>query len=805
MVEGVLTRAQQAAREAQMALGDDTTQIDQTQLPEWKQETNRLQTVMNGMEDRLKSTMEQKFAEMRFLMMTDLQKLLEIGLGKKIDLEEVHGVMGAQPTTVAPGNEAPTTKEANPQQNATVILTSDGGHKEVLEENQIQSNNFAYRLLCPKFDGMDFNSWLSKLEQYFEAESVPEGARVRVVMLHLEGKSLQWHQFLAKSYGNLNQMGWSEYLKQMRERFAPGGFEDPFSDLVALRQMEYVEKYYEDFIQLLNQVQLPDEYVLSMFKNHLRREISPYVKLLQPKSLIEAFHLAKHVECMWFPNQKKVTMPQSRAPAPSVLSILVRAPSTFSNFSKTAPNASYNGGQSGSITTTPGNLSPNNSRAVTPRGQRGNGKTISPAEIEERRRKGLCFWCAAKYTPGHKCVRTQLFQIMVEGTEDEGEVEEFVDCEEVIELNSHENLKGETPVLSLQAMWGADCWETMKIQVKVGGVCCIALLDSGSTHNFISLKMVKRDGLRMNQKGQLRVTVADGNSMRTLGECRQVVWETQGKTFVTDFFVLPLKNCDVVLGVQLLSELGAVKWDFSALKMEFMHGDKEVVLKGCQPESMRWAEPGLCEKTLRGSYNSFNVTLMYLNAHLEVKANEGSMSGEIGRLLQSYSEVFEEPKGLPPDRGQEHRITLMNDKSVVKVKPYKYPFAQKEEIEKMIKEMLDAGIIRDSNSAFSSPIVMVKKKDGSWRMCVDYRKLNEVTVKENFPMPVIEELLDELGAARFFSKLDLRSGYHQIKMWDSDIHKTAFRTHEGHYEFLVMPFGLTNPPATFQGLMNKVF
>jgi hypothetical protein len=175
-------------------------------------------------------------------------------------------------------------------------------------------------------------------------------------------------------------------------------------------------------------------------------------------------------------------------------------------------------------------------------------------------------------------------------------------------------------------------------------------------------------------------------------------------------------------------------------------------------------------------------------------------------VVREYPDVFpEELPGMPPDRDIEFVIDLIPGTSPITKRPYRMAAPELAELKKQLGELQRSGFIRPSSSPWGAPVLFMEKKDKSMRMCVDYHSLNEVTIKNKYPLPRIDDLFDQLKGAKYFSKVDLRSGYHQLKIRESDIPKTAFVTRYGQYEFTVMSFGLTNAPAYFMNLMNKVF
>ncbi|KAJ4780691.1 polyprotein [Rhynchospora pubera] len=241
--------------------------------------------------------------------------------------------------------------------------------------------------------------------------------------------------------------------------------------------------------------------------------------------------------------------------------------------------------------------------------------------------------------------------------------------------------------------------------------------------------------------------------------------------------------------------------------MNFTHNGKSIHLQGNSSPLAQAISSAALHKLIAtdGIGSSYMCLATEPSDQNTTIPNFTSLPPKLQTTISTFSDLFAEPQGLPPSRPIDRRILLNAGTDAVDVKPYHYPHFQKSEIEKLVADLLQSGAIRPSSYAFSSPVLLVRKKDGTWRFCVDYRALNAVTIRDRFPIPTVDELFDELNGATVFSKLDLRFGYHQIRVHEDDIHKTAFRTHHGHFEFRVMPFGLSNDPSTFQALMIEIF
>ncbi|KAA3490754.1 DNA/RNA polymerases superfamily protein [Gossypium australe] len=279
---------------------------------------------------------------------------------------------------------------------------------------------------------------------------------------------------------------------------------------------------------------------------------------------------------------------------------------------------------------------------------------------------------------------------------------------------------------------------------------------------------------------------------------RGVPLELQGVVFVADLMELPFGEFDLILGMDWLVKYQA-NLDCAAKRMvlKTAEGD-EVVMIGDRRNYLSNVVSALkAERMVKKGCEAYLVRICALEAKESVV--------EV-RTVGEFADVFpEELPGLPPDREVEFGIDLLPGTAPVSIAPYRMAPKELVELKAQIQELLDRGFIQPSISPWGAPVLFVKKKDGSMRMCIDYRQLNKLTIKNKYPLPRIDDLFDQLKGASVFSKINLRSGYHQLKVKEVDVHKTAFRTRYGHYEFLVMPFGLTNAPAAFMDLMNRVF
>lgn len=289
--------------------------------------------------------------------------------------------------------------------------------------------------------------------------------------------------------------------------------------------------------------------------------------------------------------------------------------------------------------------------------------------------------------------------------------------------------------------------------------------------------------------------VANGERLQSNQQVLNFTWWSQENTFTTDAQVLSLPYYDLVLGMDWLEHHSPMWIHWKRKLLWFTHEGKRISLKGVK-DSLSTC-PKVKARKLKGLLRKGGVAQLIHLCQTQPSTPQEAIPQVVQQLIQQNDHLFKDPDSLPPQMEFDHSIPLLPSVKPVNVKPYRYSPSQKDEIERQIQEMLTNGIIKPSQSPFASPVLLVKKKDGSWHFYVDYRHLNNITVKNKYPLPVVDELLDELHGATYFTMLDMRSGYHQIRVLPTDEAKTTFRTHNGHWEFRVIPFGLTNAPATF--------
>ncbi|GJZ49966.1 transposon ty3-I gag-pol polyprotein [Tanacetum coccineum] len=518
----------------------------------------------------------------------------------------------------------------------------------------------------PKFYGYDVQGWLYRVNQFFLLDSIADDQKVMLVSMHMFNKALNWIVY--------ENVEWIVYEREVQKRF-DSVFEDLMVELKNLKQATIVQLYQEKFEALMNKVELSEAYAISLFIGGLKDEICMSIRMFKPNTLTDVYCLAKMQEATLQVLKTKQTpfLPTPRAPYTNT--------NSYANRNVTYPPKA--------TTTTLAFPAPNTrvkSAYVQPK------KQLTQKEIADKRAKNLCFYCDEKFVPGHKC-SGQLFSLEIcaaESNSEEYELEALL--EEPLVQNFGEYVT-DTPVISLHSMTRESTYKTMRVRAYVGKHTVHSLIDSGTTHTFLDLRVAKKLGCNLKATCPMDVSVANGQVMS--------------------------RGCEMVLGVQWLSIVGDIKWNFRDLVMDFVYNNRRMVLRGTQKAVLQWMSGKRQSKVTK------------------------SLKADHGQLLCVYPNTL----------------------------PYKHPPNQKDAVEATVKELMESGVIRDNK----------------------------------FLIPVVEELLDELSDVQFFSKLDLRPGYHQIRMHEEDIGKTAFRTHEGHYKFLVMPFGLTNAPSTFQALMNTVF
>ncbi|KAJ9566249.1 hypothetical protein OSB04_002215 [Centaurea solstitialis] len=629
-------------------------------------------------------------------------------------------------------------------------------------------------------------NWLREMEMAFEASECDPSQRVKFASHLLKGEALTWWNLTRSSLAPevYARLSWAEFKKKTLEKYCSERALDKIED--EFRGMKKgnipVSFYAKDFLEKLGMVEhlAPDEKSkIKAYSRGLPAEMRSAVRIARVTTLHEAIEESMRIE-------DDIT--QAR-----VEGYQAGQKRRFEEAAMSArPSKTFQEGRRG------GN------RNEAKWCNRCRSKHHGPCRRDLPENPTTCGKCGRKGHVARDCM---------------ARVAVCYDCKEprhyrdacpkfkktVTESPSGSIAKGGNPpkvtsrAFQMTATKAREASDLVSGTFLVNSIPALILFDTGAERSFVHDTLARKFTMPTTPLSDALVVEVAGGFLVTVRDCFEgCTIELDGGSFSATLIPMNVGSFDVVLGIDWLrahdANIGCGK---KMVTLPAPNGKPITVYGDKKKGAYTTISMVKARKCLAKGCTSF---LAYV---IDTKLEKKELADV--SVVRDFPDVFpEDLSGLPPERQVEFHIDLTPGAAPIARAPYRLAPTEMKEMMTQLQELSEKGFIRPSSSPWGAPVLFVKKKDGSMRMCIDYRELNKRTVKNKYPLPRIDDLFDQLQGAGCFSKIDLRSGYHQVRVKEDDVPKTAFRTRYGHYEFLVMPFGLTNAPAVFMDLMNRV-
>ncbi|KAF5448338.1 hypothetical protein F2P56_028883 [Juglans regia] len=630
-----------------------------------------------------------------------------------------------------------------------------------------------------KLDPNAFEDWLTAIEDYFDWFSVSKDRKVRYVRMKLKGHARAWWGSMEEQLRRTQRApvsNWEEMKERLKEKYLPIDYEQVmFEEMLQLRQEtltvnQYTDRFHE--LTIRSKVVENEQQTLARYLTGLCNDLRKEMLIARLLNVDEAYQLALRVEKqLGFFNGRRMSSTNPRQE---------RAPRQ--QFQKPP-------------------LPTNQGRLAVVGDQRGKAKLTGDgpqcykckgfghfAVVCPTKEKKLAFVCGKELSmvDAKEEVEEEEYE------ESDGEDVEHLEATDLPSCVIHRVLTGTKKKFHGS---GSD-WRRTNIfhtRMEHSGRALNVIIDNESGMNVISNDAVEQLGLIVQKHPTpYRVSWVNEDNPILVKHCCLVKFAL-GRNYTDEAWcdVVPMTVCHLLLGRPWLY-------------------DRKVLYDGIsefetQPKQTKKEEdvPVLTIRQFTQALKGEQLVLLVVTR--EAKQGDGIIPTEFTKMLGKFHDIMpdEMPRQLPPLREVQHAIDLLPSSSLPNLPHYRMSPTENEELNRQIQQLLDSGFIRESLSPYVVPVLLTPKKDNTWRMCVDSHAINKITVKYRFPIPRLDDMLDLLSGASIFTKIDLRSRYHQIRIRPGDEWKTAFKTKDGLFEWLVMPFGLTNVPSTFMRVMTQ--